>query len=378
MGPCMTDLLTEQPAPDGGHRRAAGSTARGCLATLVAFAVIAVGIWFAATRLIGIMGDRDEGAAHQDYPGPGRGQVTVTVEEGASGAQIGEVLEKSDVIADATFFADRAAVDPKGASIQPGDYEMAKQMASADALELLIAGGNRVSYAVTIPEGLTVEEILDLLAKEAGISRSALAKAAKQPEKLDLPAYAEGDLEGYLFPAQYEMPPDTTATQALSMMIARFRTVLEESDIESRAFDLGVKPHDLVTIASLVQAEAPAGSFDKVARVIYNRQQQNIALQFDSTVHYAIGDTGGDVFTTPEERETDSPYNTYLYPGLPPGAINAPGEEALEAALTPADGDWLYFVTVNLETGETRFADDLTEHNANVRLLEEYCRNTEC
>jgi UPF0755 protein len=373
----MTDLLTEQPAPRGGQRRLKTKSSRGCLAALLALAVVAVGVWFAVTRLVGFVGDQFDSGG-EDYPGPGRGQVTVTVEEGASGTQIAATLEKADVIADATVFAELVAADPQGALIQPGDYEMRKQMTSEDALELLVNGSSRVTYAVTIPEGLTVEETLDRLAEEAGIRRKALDKAARQPDQLHLPAYAEGELEGYLFPAQYEMPPGTTATEALSMMVARFRSVAEKGDLEQRARDLGVTPHDLVTIASLVQAEAPAGSFDKVARVVYNRQEAQMPLQFDSTVHYAIGDTGGDVFTTPEQREVDSPYNTYLYPGLPPGAIGSPGEEALEAALTPADGDWLYFVTVNLETGETLFADDLPTHNANVDKLEEYCRTAEC
>jgi UPF0755 protein len=375
MGHRVSELL---PAPPAAEQRPLKPKRRsGCIAALVALAVLVGGVGFVGTQVFDFVGERLS-ASPEDYPGPGRGQVTVTIEEGASGAQIGERLEEADVIADASLFADLAAADPQGASIQPGDYEMATQMSSADALQLLIAGTNRVSYAVTIPEGLTVGEVLDRVAREADIPRRALARAAERPQTLGLPSYAGGNLEGYLFPAQYEMPPGTSATEALTMMVDRFRAVAEEADIEQRARDLGLDPHDLVTIASLVQAEAPAGSFDKVARVIYNREREQIALQFDSTVHYAIGDTGGDAFTTPEERETDSPYNTYLYPGLPPGAIGAPGEEALEAALSPAEGDWLYFVTVNLETGETRFAETLGEHNANVDLLEEYCRTAEC
>jgi UPF0755 protein len=363
--------------PEAGRRRLQPKRRNGCIAALVALLVLVGGVVFVGSRVFDFVGDRLS-AAPEDYPGPGRGQVTVTIEEGASGAQIGESLEQRGVIADASLFADLAAADPQGASIQPGDYELAMEMSSAEALELLIAGGNRVSYAVTIPEGLTVGEVLDRVAKEAGIPRKALARAAERPQTLGLPAYAGEDLEGYLFPAQYEMPPGTSATEALTMMVDRFRTVAEEAEIEQRARELGIGPHELVTIASLVQAEAPAGSFDKVARVIYNREEEQMALQFDSTVHYAIGDTGGDAFTTPEERLTDSPYNTYLYPGLPPGAIGAPGEDALEAALTPAEGDWLYFVTVNLETGETLFAETLGQHNANVDKLEEYCRTAEC
>jgi UPF0755 protein len=375
MGPRVSELLPAQPAAE--QRPLKPKRRSGCIAALVAVAVLVGGVGFVGSRVFDFVADRLS-AAPADYPGPGQGQVTVTIEEGASGAQIGETLEGADVIADASLFADLAAADPQGASIQPGEYEMVRQMSSADALQLLISGGNRVSYAVTIPEGLTVGGVLSVVAREADIPRRALERAAERPQTLGLPAYAGGNLEGYLFPAQYEMPPGTSATEALTMMVDRFRAVAAEADIEQRARDLGLDPNELVTIASLVQAEAPAGSFGKVARVIYNREQEQMALQFDSTVHYAIGDTGGDAFTTPEERETDSPYNTYLYPGLPPGAIGAPGEEALEAALTPAEGDWLYFVTVNLETGETRFAETLGQHNANVDLLEEYCRTAEC
>lgn len=373
MGHRVTELLPDTPSRSG--RRRPDSRA-GCLAALVALTVLVAGLWFVGSRAVDFVGDRLSGAS-TDFPGPGTGRVTVEVEQGASGSQIGQALEEAGVVADATLFSELAASDPDGASIQPGTYEMRREMSSQGALELLIAGDERVSYAVTIPEGLTVEEILDRVAADSQISRRALSRAADRPQDLNLPDYANGRLEGYLFPAQYDLPPGTSATEALTMMVERFRSVVEEGSIEQRARQLGVAPGDLVTIASLVQAEAPAGSFDKVARVVYNREDANMALQFDSTVHYAIGDTGGDVFTTPEERETDSPYNTYLYPGLPPGPIGSPGEEALEAALAPADGDWLYFVTVNLETGETLFADDLAEHNANVAKLREYCDSTE-
>ena len=378
MGHRVTDLLDEPPPARGEGRREQSSRTRGCLAALLALVVIVGGLVFVGNRAFDFLGDLFSESASADFPGPGRGQVTVTVEEGSTGSQIARTLEEAGVVADAATFAEVVANDPEGDSIQAGAYEMRLEMSSEDALELLLAGSSRVTYAVTIPEGLTVEEILDQLAKETQISRDALAKVARDPGDLELPAYADGDLEGYLFPAQYEMPPKTTATQALKMMVDRFRQVVEDGDLEQRARDLGVQPHDLVTIASLVQAEAPAGSFDKVARVVYNREEEGMALQFDSTVHYAIGDTGGNPFTTDEERRFDSPYNTYLYPGLPPGAIGAPGEEALEAALSPAEGDWLYFVTVNFETGETLFAETLDEHNDNVDKLEEYCRTADC
>jgi len=374
----VSDLLPESTSTRAGQRRAKSSSARGCIVALIALVVLVGGIAFAGSRLFGFVDDLFSEAAKADYPGPGRGQVTIEVKEGQTGSEIGQTLEKADVIADATLFAELVTAHPEGGSIQVGNYEMRKEMSSQDALDLLLKGDSRVTYAVTIPEGLTVEEILDRVADETKISRKALTNAAENPAALGLPGYADGDVEGYLFPAQYELPPGTSATEALKMMVDKFRTVVEDGDIEQRAQELGLTPHDLVTIASLVQAEAPAGSFDKVARVIYNREEEGMALQFDSTVHYAIGDTGGDPFTTEEERATDSPYNTYMYPGLPPGPIGAPGEDAIEAALAPADGDWLYFVTVNFETGETRFAETLEEHNANVDVLLEYCAANDC
>jgi UPF0755 protein len=378
MGHRVTDLLSEQASPRGRGGRRRSSTAKrktGCIAALVVLVLLLVGLWFGVTRLAGFLDDRF--SEPEDYPGPGSGSVEVTVEPGASGTDIAEALEDANVVADASIFAKLVATDPQGSSIQPGTYEMREEMSSEGALKLLLGAESRVDNTITIPEGQTVDEIIARVAEESDISRKALRRAADQPGRLGLPDYAEGDLEGYLFPAQYDVPPGTTATEVLTMMVDRYREVTESAGIERRANQLGVDPHDLVTIASLVQAEAPAGSFEKVARVIYNRDDIGMKLQFDSTVHYAIGDTGGDVFTTEEERETDSPYNTYRYAGLPPGAIGAPGEDALEAALNPADGDWLYFVTVNLETGETLFEEDYDQHLANRDQLREWCETSD-
>ncbi len=142
--------------------------------------------------------------------------------------------------------------------------------------------------------------------------------------------------------------------------------------------NLGVPPermHDVVVEASIAQKEArSADDMAKVTRVLDNRIAIGMPLQLDSTVSYAVGATGK-VTTTAAQRATDSPYNTYLHPGLPAGPISNPGADALRAALSPADGTWLYFVTVNLQTGETRFATTIAEHNANVALFQQYLKD---
>ena len=168
----------------------------------------------------------------------------------------------------------------------------------------------------------------------------------------------------------------------LRAMVDRWRQAAEDADLEAAAERLGYSPHELMTVASLVQAEGRGDDMPKVARVIYNRLENPGAagttgrLELDATVNYAHGKEIG-ARTTAEERLIDSPYNTYQVVGLPPGPIESPGDAAIQAAANPADGDWYYYVTVNLKTGETKFAETPEEHNQNVQELNEYCQTSE-
>ena len=159
-------------------------------------------------------------------------------------------------------------------------------------------------------------------------------------------------------------------------MVARFTQNAEDLDLEGKAKSLGEDPGDIVTIASLVQAEAGQADMAKVASVVYNRLDAGMALQFDSTLHYGLN-IRGNIQLTREQLDTDGPYNSYTRAGLPPTPIDSPGADALEAALNPADTDYLYFVTVNLATGETKFAETLEEHNQNVAEYREYCTTSD-
>jgi UPF0755 protein len=250
-------------------------------------------------------------------------------------------------------------------------------MSASAAIDYLVDGDHRVETMVTIPEGLTVAETVAAIAKQTKLEPKALRAAVRRTDALGLPSYADGEVEGFLFPATYVLPPRTDATELLTMMVDRFDQAAADAGLEQAATELDVQPRDLVTVASLVQAEARRSEdFGKVARVIYNRNDKGMALQFDSTVHYAT-DTVGQVYTTEQQREVDSPYNTYRVAGLPPGPIDSPGDQALAAAANPTPGDWLYFVTVDLATGETKFAETLEEHDRNVAELRQYCRSSE-
>ncbi len=172
----------------------------------------------------------------------------------------------------------------------------------------------------------------------------------------------------------------------LKQMVDRWRQSVGDNDVESIAASLGCEegkttgctPEQVMTVASLVQAEGRGDDMAKIARVIYNRLQNHDEgtvgkLQIDATVLYALGRDGNSPLTTDEIESTDSPYNTYMYAGLPPGPIGAPGDEAIQAALHPADGDWYYYVTVNLATGETKFAETYDEFLQYKAEYQEYC-----
>jgi UPF0755 protein len=351
------------------RRRAAG-----CVAVLVSLAVL-IGLGgFAVIQ--GRAWLEDMFAPPPDFEGNGTGSVLVEVEEGDTSTQIAATLHDAGVVASEEAFTDAAREEPRATLIQVGFYDMAHRMSAEAALQRMLDPEAIVTNALTVPEGYTVEQTLARAAEETDLKRPRLERAADRPQRLGLPGYASGDLEGYLFPATYQLPPNVTARELLRMMVARFRESAQRLGLEREAGSLGVSPHDVVTVASIVQREARrAEDFPKVARVIYNRLEDGMPLQMDSTVHYAVGKSG-EVATTSEDRASRSPYNTYRFPGLPPGPIAAPGDTALEAALDPAEGDWIYFVTVDIDTGETKFAETDAEHQENVAELREFCRQS--
>lgn len=329
------------------HRRI-----RGLVAVLAALAIVVAGAGVVAT--FGRDALSSLTATRHDFKGPGHGSVKVTIDKGATLSSMGVVLAKAGVVASADSFVRAARNQPQALSIQPGRYQMKLQMSGGAAVLALLDPANRVIHKFTIPEGMRAADIYRALSRKTGIPVAVFDKVAKKPQQLGLPAYAHG-LEGYLFPATYELPAHPTAAGVLKQLVQRYLAEASRLGLTAAAARRHLTTAQLVTLASLVQAEASRpGDFGKVARVIYNRLHQHMPLKLDSTSKYIDG-YDGKVLLTKRQLTLKSPYNTYTHVGLPPGPIGSPGTAALTAAISPTPGRWMYFVTTNPVTGYTVF-----------------------
>lgn len=367
------DLMTGGPSRPG-SRRAEKPPSKPWGRRIIVLIVVVVVI-FGGIKAYGKVSDMLGGPA--DYTGQGTGKVTVEIPKGADGSQIGDILEKNGVVKSADAFYQLALKDTRFQAVQAGFFTLKKEMSADAALAALVNKDNRVEGTVTIPEGSRVGQIVTAIAKGSEIKQSDLLAALKKPETLGLPSDANLNPEGYLFPATYTVEPGTTATQLLRQMVAKTLSVSKNLQIDARAKALGLTGEQILTVASILEYEAKKDSdYPKVARVLYNRLAKPMRLQLDSTVSY-VSKRKGDVFTTPAERADPSKYNTYTNDGLPPGPIGSPGEKTIEAALNPAQGSWLYFVAVNLDTGETIFSNTFAEHQQAVAKLTAYCKTSD-
>jgi UPF0755 protein len=368
--------LDEQPTGAGGRRDRPRRRISGGLAVLVAVALLAGGAYVAVTKGVEAISDRLGGPA--DYPGPGTGKVLVEVSKGDTGADIGNTLKGKGVVKSVSAFTSAFADNPDSTGIQVGFYELRTQMKASDAVAQMADPANLIQTSVTVPEGLRVVDVVAILAKKTDFTKKQFTRVLDSPAKIGLPAYAKGSAEGYLFPATYAFGPKATPTTMLKAMVGRWRQAAGDADLEGGAEKLGYTPAELMTIASLVQAEGRGDVMPKIARVIYNRLENpdngvtNGYLQIDATVNFAL-DRSLVAVPTKEDTLVDSPYNTYANAGLPPGPIEAPGDEALQAALNPVDGNWLFYITVNLATGETKFTDSYDEFLQFKQELKDYC-----
>ncbi len=373
----MESLLGDQTPTPAGGRRAEKSRRRGpgCLIAVVVLAVLAGAAYWGVTT--GIDKIQDQFSSADDYPGPGSGEVVFEVKPGDTIAVMGRGLKDAGVIASVDAFIDAAGANPEAATIQPGSYPLLKEMKASDVVAILVDPEKVITTNVIVPEGLRVKDVVALLAEKTGFPKEEFDKALQDPKALGLPAYAEGNPEGYLFPATYDFGPDEKPADMLHAMVVRWQQAATENDLEAGAAALGYSPQEIMTVASLIEAEGRGKYRVKIARVIYNRLEidPNPAagfLQIDATVNYAL-DRSLVAVPSSEDLEVDSPYNTYQNKGLPPGPIEAPGDDAIQAALHPADGPWFFYVTVNLKTGETKFTDDYDEFLQFKQELREYC-----
>jgi UPF0755 protein len=367
--------------PTGGraHGRRAerrhGGRFRSCLSILVVLVVVVAGAWFgggwAVDKIKAVMGD------NPDYAGPGSGSVTFQVHQGDSASIIGRNLKTAGVVKSVGAFSDAARNDARSRGIQVGYYVLKKQMKAADALAVLVNPKNLIQARLTIPEGYRVRDIVKAIDAKTDIKAAQVQAALKNPQALGLPPEANGNVEGYLFPATYTVVPGETAVQLLQQMVAKTAQTEKALDISAKAKALGYTPEQILTVASILEYEGSRDQdYPKIARAIYNRLDKGMAIQSDATVAYA-NNLSGTVWTTQAERDNPSPYNTYVHTGLPPGPIGSPGEKTIEAALNPADGPWLYWLVVNLKTGETRFNTTLEGHNQDKAVLDKYCQTSD-
>jgi UPF0755 protein len=337
--------------PSYGRRRA--------VVALVAAGVVAVLI---AVVLLAAHGFNSIFGAPADYSGDGVGTVQVQITPGQSLTQIGQTLADADVVASGGAFTDAASQNARAASIGPGYYRLHKHMKASLALALLLDPSSLVQARVTIPEGRRMRDILALLVQDTDISMADLQAAVQDPASLGVPSWGAGHpLEGFLFPATYDFPPGTTATQALSAMVTRFNQEVASTHLVSGAAKVGLSPYGVLTLASIIEREGRlAADFPKIAEVFDNRLHQQMPLQSDATLYYVLPPDHGPL--TASDLTIDSPYNTRTHAGLPPTPIASPGETALLAALHPATGPYLYFVTID-KAGHAAFATTLQEFN---------------
>lgn len=358
----LDDMFTESPLPPSRNRGAVGKRISG-LVILAMLAVMVVIAW----RLV--TGE----SAPTDYTGSGSGDVTIVVNRGDSLTQIGRTLEQAGVVLTAEAFVDATANNERSSSLGPGSYTLRKEMSAAEALALMLAPESRAQNRLVLPEGLRLDQAFEIASEATGIPVSEFEKVAKDPSNVGLPEWADGRLEGFLFPASYDLVGDETAEQVIRTLVGRFDQAAATTDLVGRAQEIGRDPYEILVIASLIQAEVLPGDFAKAAAVVYNRLDADMPLQFDSTVSYALGIT--ELLLSAEQLATDSPYNTYQVTGLPPTPINSPGEAAIEAALAPAKAKWLYFVTVDPTTRETKFARNYERFLALKRQFQENVAN---
>ncbi len=294
--------------------------------------------------------------APPDYSGPGSGSVVVHILPGSTATAIGDLLAQKGVVASGRAFANAAKASPQGNALEPGYYRLHLHMKASLAFALLLKPSARVTFKVVIPEGWRLSRIIATLGQATG-NPAGYQAAIGKTAALGLPSYAKGNAEGFLFPATYTIQPGTSPSQVLRGMVQRFDQEAASVNLPSVASHDQLSEHDVIVVASLIQAEGGRlQDFPKIARVIYNRLNQGMQLELDSTVMYALHQYG--IMASTQQLNVNSPYNTYRHFGLPPTPIDSPGDAAIQAALHPAAGPWLYFVTVDPKTGVTEFTSD--------------------
>lgn len=301
---------------------------------------------------------------------PGK-PVTFRIPKGAGTETIGRVLEEAGVIENAFGFRLAAYFGEGVEGIQAGRYEIPTGLTAKDALARLIDAGplGEEFVTVTFPEGAWLTDFAATLGEKTHLSEDRFLDLVENG-KVSSTLKPDGieTLEGLLFPSTYQIVEKDTEREVAERLVREMESRAANLDFEAKAAELGVTPYEAVIVASMIEGEASvAGDRDKIARVIYNRLDQGIALGIDATILYALGEHKEELLQS--DLEIDSPYNTRLVQGLPPTPIGAPGAASLEAAVEPADGDWLYYVLSDCQ-GHHAFSVDYNDFLADKRAYQ--------
>lgn len=339
--PRVDRVVAPVPRAAAHRRRRAGC----CIAAVIVLvlAVVAGGaVWWTLYR------------AESDVPA-GR-TMQVQVPKGASSAEVGRLLAAKGVVANSTMFVLRARSLDASSRLKPGVYDLKTGSGYDGVIRALQAGPTIVYYSVAIPEGWTIDGIAARVEEKTGVTASEFSRLAGSGSKeFGFPFLAGNpthSLEGYLFPKTYQVRKGTSARDIIRMMLTQYGKEISSVDY-SYARSRGLTEHDVLTIASIIEREASvAKDRPLVASVIYNRLKKKMRLQLDSTVMYVIGNREK-LFLN--DLKVESPYNTYLHAGLPPGPIANPGLASLRAAAQPAESGYLYYI-MDHKDGSQSFA----------------------
>lgn len=350
---------TAVPGPSKKVRRR-----RRLLALFLTLAVFVTAVAVGAQFLKPLLGNDKP----SDYPGPGTGEVTVSVTPGEGTGSMAAKLENQKVVANADTFLQAFAAS--GGVLSPGDYTFKMEMKNADAVNVLLGTDKSKVIYFALSAGLRIGESLQAISEGSGVSLQQLKDFSNSPAQFGLPANAK-NLEGFLAPGEYRFPLGTPAKEILQSLV---KVTVDE--LVAQGITDPAKQYEAVIVASIVQAEGGQAEYGDVAGAIYNRlkpnDQTNGYLQVDSAVTYGLG-TKSFNFTDEERQDKSNLYNTYANPGLPPGPIGSPGKTAIDAAAKPKTNDYLYWVTINLDTKETKFSRTLAEHNVYVEQYNTWC-----
>lgn len=309
-----------------------------------------------------------------DYEaGMANGEARVTIVSGDTGESVSPKMFEAGVTKASNSLYKYMVDNSVGFTFQPGVYKLQKEMTSEAVIAALRDPATRLDSSVQLREGLTLEQSLDAISEQAGIPRADLDAAVADPSQYGVPA---STLEGWIFPATYDFDDGVTAKDVITRMVQRTVQSLDQAGVPE------ADRERILIIASIIEREARASDdFYKVSRVIENRLQPDNdethgLLQMDSTAQYGVGEIGAGSSSSSENALTsDNPWNTYIHPGLPIGPIANAGDLAIDAAMHPADGDWYYFTTVNLATGETVFSTTYADQLKAVDQFQQWCRD---